>query len=131
MAAASASHAPAGAQWETFPHSAFPEMPEQRFLDVISASEFLQTVSHGVGVGRGAADLIVSSSPITKIPQVPAATILWFLKGENYRLYTSYFSMWELLEQIKGSCVRTETESYCRRGASVGGTGISTTIILL
>lgn len=75
-------------------------------------------VTHGVDVGR---ELLI---PITKIPQVPAATILLFLRRENYRLHTSYFSMWELLELIKGSCVRIETESYCRRGASVGGTGI-------
>jgi len=39
--------------------------------------------------------------------------------------------MWELLEQIKGHCVRTETESYCIHRALVGGTGIWATIILL
>lgn len=32
--------------------------------------------------------------------------------------------MWELLEQIKGYCVRIETESYCIHSALVGGTGI-------
>lgn len=32
--------------------------------------------------------------------------------------------MWELLEQIKGYCVRIETESYCTHRALASGTGI-------
>lgn len=79
--------------------------------------------------GRKLVNFYCLSFPHHKKNQVPAVTI--FLKREDYKMYTSYFFMWELLEQIQGYCVRIETESYCIHSALVGGTGIWTTIILL
>lgn len=79
--------------------------------------------------GRELLNFYCLSFPHHKNPQVPAVTI--FLKREDYKMCTSYFFMWELLEQIQGYCVTIETESYCTRSALVGGTGIWTTIILL
>lgn len=67
--------------------------------------------------------------PITKSGS--CCHFFFFFLRENYKIYTSYFFMWELLEQIKSDCVRIETESYCIHSSLVGGTGIWTTITLL